>query len=63
MVYKIIKCVSVPNLKLFGSTKTVLWAKEVGELSIMLFGKWAGRHSFAYQNDCHNINVQRFSKL
>ena len=41
---KIIQHISVPNLKLFGQTKTELWAKEVGELSIKLYGKmgwWA----------------------
>ena len=27
--------VSVPNLKLFGSTKTDLWTKQVGEIFIM----------------------------
>ena len=32
---KTIEHVSVPNLKLFGPMKTKLWAKEVGELSIM----------------------------
>ena len=35
MVCKTIHCVSVPNLKLFGPMKTELWAKEVGEFSIM----------------------------
>ena len=38
------QCVCVPNLKLFGSTKTELWAKELGEFSIILYGEigwWA----------------------
>ena len=39
MAYKTIKCVSVPKLKSFGPTKTELKAKEVGEFSIMLYGK------------------------
>ena len=39
MAYKTIQRVSVPNMKLFESTKTKLWAKEVGEFSIMLYGK------------------------
>ena len=34
-----IQRVSVPNLRLFGSMKTELWAKEAGEFSIMLYGK------------------------
>ena len=41
MAYKTIQRVSVPNLKLFGSMKTELCAKEVGEFSIMAYGKWA----------------------
>ena len=44
MAYKTILLVSVPNLKLFGSMKTELWAKEVREFSVMLYGKmgwWA----------------------
>ena len=48
ITYKTIQRVSVPNLNLFGPMKTELQAKEVGETSIMLYGKWAGRHSFAY---------------
>ena len=36
---KLLWPVSVPNLKLFGPTKTDLWAKEIGEISIMLYGK------------------------
>ena len=43
--------VSVPNLKLFGSMKTELWAEEVGEFSIMLYGKMGW-----YQHGCRNIN-------
>ena len=44
MAYKTIQHVSVPNMKLFGSLKTELWAKEVGEFSIRLYRKmgwWA----------------------
>ena len=37
MVYKTIQGVSIPNLKLFGPVKAELWAKEVGEFSIMLW--------------------------
>ena len=55
--------VSVPNLKLFGSIKTELLAKEVGESSIMLYGKMGWGHSVAYQHGCRNINVWRSSKL
>ena len=39
MVYKTMQRVSVPNLKLFGPMKTEIWAKEVGEFSITLYGK------------------------
>ena len=39
MTYKTTQCVSVPNLKLFRSIKTELWAKEVGEVFIILYGK------------------------
>ena len=46
MAYETSQLVSMLNLNLFGSTKTELQDKEVGEFSIM--GKWAGRHSFAY---------------
>ena len=38
--------------------KTELWAKEVGEFSITLYGQmgcWALR-------GCHNINEEKFSK-
>ena len=42
MACKTIQCVSVPNLKVFGSIKTEFWAKEVEEFSIMLYGKWTG---------------------
>ena len=41
---KTIQRISVPNLKLFGPSKTELWAKEGGKFSIMLHGKmgwWA----------------------
>ena len=44
MACKTIQHVSVPNLKLFGTIKTELWAKEVWEFSITLYGKmgwWA----------------------
>ena len=33
------KTIYVPNLKLFGLIKTELWAKKVGELSVMLYGE------------------------
>ena len=63
MAYKTIQRVSVPNLKSFGPTKTQLQAKEVGEFSIMLYGKMGRGRSLAHQHGCHNINVWRFSKL
>ena len=37
--YKTIQRVPVPNLNLFGPMKTESPAKEVGEFSIMLYGK------------------------
>ena len=39
VTYKTIQRVPVPNLKLFGPMKTELWAKEVTEFSVMLYGK------------------------
>ena len=45
MACKTIQCVFVPNLKLFGSIKTELWAKEVEKISITLYGKM-GRWTF-----------------
>ena len=57
MVYKTIQRVSVPNLKLFEPLKTELRAKECGEFSIMLLGKWDGGHSFAHQHDCCNMDL------
>ena len=39
MACKTIQRVSVPNLKLFGSQKRELRAEEVGEFSIMFYGK------------------------
>ena len=63
MAYKIIQCVSVPNLKLFGSIKTELRAKEVGEFFITLYEKLGWGHSLAHQHGCHNINVKRSSKF
>ena len=63
MANKIIKRVSVLNLKSFGPTKTELWAKEVGEFSIALYGKMSWGRSLAYQHGCRNVNVWRFSKL
>ena len=41
MAYKTIQCVSVPNLKVFGPMTTFLWEKEVGKVSVMLYGKMA----------------------
>ena len=63
MVYETIKRVSVPNLKSFGQTKTEVWAKEVGELSIMLYEKMDWGRSLAHQHGCRSINVWRFSKF
>ena len=63
MAFKTIQCVSVPNLKLFGPRKTELQAKKFGKFSIMLYGKWAGRHSFAHHHGCRNVNVWRFPKI
>ena len=55
MAYKTTQRVSVPDLELFGSTKAELWAQEVGEFSVMLYGKmdWWTFH----QHGCCNINV------
>ena len=46
---KTLQHVSAPSLNVFGPMKTELWAKEVGEFSVMLcaIGKSAGEHSFA----------------
>ena len=52
---------SVPNLNLFGPMKTELWAKEVGEFSIIRENGLVG--TLAYQHGCCNVNVWRFSKL
>ena len=44
MAHWTIQRVSVPNLKLLGSTKTELWAKKVGDFSILSYGEmgwWA----------------------
>ena len=56
MAYKTIKRVSVPNLKSFGPTKTELQAKEIGELSIMLYAKMSWERSLAHQHGCRNIH-------
>ena len=37
MAYETIQRVSVPNLKLFGPSKTELWAKEGGEFSTAIW--------------------------
>ena len=63
MAYKTIKRVSVPNLKSFGPTKTELRAKEVGESSVMLYGKMGCGRSLAHHHGCRNINVWRFLEL
>ena len=39
MAYKTIQRVFVPNLKLFRPINTELWAREVGDFSIMLHGE------------------------
>ena len=36
MAFKIIQCVFVPNLKLFGEMNTELWTKEVGQFPTTL---------------------------
>ena len=41
----------------FGPRKTELRAKEVGEFSIMLYGKMGWGRSLTHQHGCHNINV------
>ena len=56
MAYKTIKRVSVPNLKSYGPAKTEVRAKEVGEFSIMLYGKMSLRRSLAHHHGCRNIN-------
>ena len=39
ITYKTVQRVSVPNLNLSGPMKTELQAKEVGEITIILYGK------------------------
>ena len=63
MEYKTIKRVSVPNLKSFGPAKTKLRAKEVGEFSIMLYGKMGWGRSLAHHHGYRNINLWKFSKI
>ena len=63
MAYKTIQRVSVPNSKLFRRMNIELWTKEAGHFFISYMGKRAGRHSFAHQHGCRNINVWRFSKF
>ena len=63
IAYKTTQHVSVQNLNLFGSMKTELRAKKLGNFLLCNMGKWAGRYSFAYQHGCHNINAWGFSKL
>ena len=64
MAYKTVKTgVSVPNLKSFEPTKTELRAKEVGEASIVLYGKMGWGRSLAHQHGCCVVNVWRFSKF
>ena len=57
MAYRTIPSVSVPDLKLFGSMKTELNAKNLENFLLCSMGKWAGRHSFAHQHGCCNINA------
>ena len=59
--YKTIQCVSVPNLNVFKPMKTEF--EKLENFLLCYMGKWAGRHSFAYQHGCRNINVWKFSKL
>ena len=54
MACKTTQRVSAPNVKLFGPMKNEE-GEEVGEFSIVLYGKWAGGHSFAYKHGCHII--------
>ena len=64
---------SVPNSMLFGPIKTEIWAKEVGEFSIIIFGPIKQSHGpkklenfllwYMNQPCCHNRNAWRFSKL
>ena len=55
VAYDVIQSVCLPNFKLFGSMKTEVWTKEVGELSITLYGKmgWCPGH----HHGCRNINA------
>ena len=46
MTYQTIQCISVPHLRLFGPMKTDLWVIEVGEFSIMLYGKMGWKAFF-----------------
>ena len=63
MAHKTIKRVSVPNLKSLGPPESELRAKEVGEFSVMLYGKMGWGRFLARQHDGCNINVWRFLKL
>ena len=46
ITYDTIERVSVPDLELFEPIKTELWAQEVVEFSVMLYGKMSnGGHS------------------
>ena len=38
-------CLLCTNLKWFGPMKSGLWAKEVAEISILLYQKWNGGNS------------------
>ena len=62
MAYMTIKRVSVQNLKSFGPTNTELQAKEVGEFSVMIYGKMGWGRSLAQQDGCCKINVWRSTK-
>ena len=59
MAYKTIKRVSVPNLKLFGPTKTELRAKKLENFLLCYMGKLAGGVLYG----CRNINVWRLKKF
>ena len=63
MAYKTVRLVPVPNLKSFRPTRTELPAKEVGQFSIMVYGKMGWGRSIAHQHGCCKINVWRSSEI
>ena len=57
MAYETIQLVSVTDLKLFVPMKTELRPKKLENFLLFVWEKCVGRHCFAYQHGCRNINV------